>query len=129
MVLLAKELGRRFAAAGSSATAFSVNPGCVRTDIFRFIPNLMMPVIQIPMRLLFLDADEGCRTSVCASALPLKSLCDSDYYQPYWMPFGCPIPCEVMGPFVGCATGNPTVPKNELAASAEMWAACERIIK
>ncbi|CAN0299440.1 unnamed protein product [Laminaria digitata] len=80
------------------------------------------------MRMLFLDVDEGACTSVCTSVLPLKSLADSDYYQPYWMPFGCPMPCEVAGPFVGSAPGHPTLPKDEPAASAEMWTVCERIV-
>ena len=69
-----QELRRRFAAAGSSATAFSVNPGAVRSDIWRFIPKWIAPITDSMMRMLFLNVDEGCCTSVCASALPLESL-------------------------------------------------------
>lgn len=52
-----------------------------------------------------------------------------DYYQPYWLPFGCPFPFEVMGVYVGCAPAKPSLPKDEPAASAELWVACERILK
>eukprot|EP00903_Cladosiphon_okamuranus_P008357 g8037.t1 len=101
MVLFAKELRRRFAASGSSATAFSVNPGAVRSDIWRHVPKLVMPVFEFFMRLLFINTEQGCCTSVCTASWPLERLSGSDYYQPYWMPFGCPWPCEVLGPFVG----------------------------
>eukprot|EP00752_Nemacystus_decipiens_P012085 g10715.t1 len=105
MVLFAKELRRRFAASGSSATAFSVNPGAVRSDIWRHVPKFVMPVFDFLMRMFFVNTEQGCCTSVCASSWPLERLSGGDYYQPYWMPFGCPWPCELMGPFVGCAPG------------------------
>ncbi|CAN0283970.1 unnamed protein product [Pylaiella littoralis] len=129
MVLFAKELRRRFAAAGSSATAFAVNPGAVRSDIWRAIPKSVMPVYDFFMRLLYLDVEQGCFTSVCTSAWPLEKLSESVYYQPLWMPFGCPWPCEIMGPFVGCAPARPTLPKDEPAASLALWTTCEQAVK
>lgn len=59
----------------------------------------------------------------------MKISAGGDYYQPYWLPFGWKLPFEIFGPFVGCAPGRPSLPDNEPAASAEMWAACERIIE
>ncbi|CAN0057163.1 unnamed protein product [Ascophyllum nodosum] len=128
-VLFVKELRRRFVASGSSATAFSVNPGAVRSDIWRFLPRLLMAIHNLSMKVLFLDVERGCRVSVCTSAMPLASLSGSDYYQPYWLPFGCVLPFETMGPFVGCAPGRPSLPKDEPTVSGEMWAACERIVR
>ena len=69
-----QELRRRFVANGSSSTAFSVNPGFISSDIYRFIPKLVRPVVIMVVRLTGNNVDEGCRTSVCTSALPLKSL-------------------------------------------------------
>ncbi|CAM9996016.1 unnamed protein product [Ascophyllum nodosum] len=137
MVLFAKELRRRFKAAGSSATAFSVNPGAVRSDIWRAVPKMLMPMYDVFMRLLYLDVEKGSRTSVCTSTMELESLSGefrpkvirSDYYQPYWLPFDLAFPFEIMGPFVGCAPGRPSLPKDEPTASAEMWSACTRIVR
>lgn len=70
----AQELRRRFAAAGSSATAFSVNPGAVRSDIWRHIPKFVMPVFDFLMRTFFINTEQGCCTSVCAAAMPLERL-------------------------------------------------------
>lgn len=58
MTTRAQELRRRFAASGSSATAFSVNPGAVRSDIWRHVPKLVMPVFDFFMRLLFLNTEQ-----------------------------------------------------------------------
>ncbi|CAM9656425.1 unnamed protein product, partial [Ectocarpus sp. 12 AP-2014] len=66
MVIFAKELKKRFAAAGSSATAVAVNPGAVRSDIWRNIPKLVMPVFDLFMRFLFLTSEQGSYTSVRA---------------------------------------------------------------
>lgn len=69
-----KELRRKFQAAGSNATAFAVNPGAVRSDIWRFVPKLVKPVFDVFIRLLFLNVEEGCCTSVCTSTLPVEKL-------------------------------------------------------
>ncbi|CAN0078684.1 unnamed protein product [Scytosiphon promiscuus] len=131
MVLFAKELRRRFVAAGSSATAFAVNPGVVRSDIYRECPKLVFPVFDLFMRLAFLNVDQGCCPSVCAASWPLEKLHGSDYYQPYWMPFSLYFPFlgELIAPFVGCAPATPSLPEDEPAASAELWTACERVIQ
>ncbi|CAM9763446.1 unnamed protein product, partial [Sphacelaria rigidula] len=121
MVLFAKELRRRFATGGSSATAFAVNPGGVRSDIWRTVPSWFQPVLRLLARLLFLTTDEGCRPSVCVSTMPLHSLSGSDYHQPYWLPFNLSKPFEILGVYIGCAPAKPTVPKDEPAASAELW--------
>ncbi|CAM9660158.1 unnamed protein product, partial [Hapterophycus canaliculatus] len=124
------ELRRRFAAAGSSATAFSVNPGAVRSDIWRHVPKFVMPVYDFLMRMFYLTPDQGCFTSPTEfSVTPFSRLLrqpkqktGSDYYQPYWMPFRpCAWPCEIFGPFVGYAPGRPTLPKDEPAASSALW--------
>ena len=61
-----QELRRRFAASGSSATAFSVNPGAVRSDIWRHIPKFVMPVLDFLMRMFFITTEQvkGARTGV-----------------------------------------------------------------
>ncbi|CAM9460744.1 unnamed protein product [Sphacelaria rigidula] len=129
MVLFAKELRRRFAASGSTATAFAVNPGAVRSDIWRSTPSIIMPIYDAWMRMFFLNIEEGCRPSVCASALPLESLSGDDYYQPYWLPFGRNIPAEILGVYAGCAPAKPSLPKDEPAASGALWTACENVLK
>ncbi|CAM9258793.1 unnamed protein product [Hapterophycus canaliculatus] len=131
MVLFAKELRRRFAAAGASATAFAVNPGVVRSDIYRSLPKLILPAFDLYLRLAHLNLDQGCCPSMCAATWPLEKLSESDYFQPYWMPFGLyyPFPGELVAPFVGCAPAMPSLPKDEPAASAELWRACERMIE
>ncbi|CAB1117181.1 unnamed protein product [Ectocarpus sp. CCAP 1310/34] len=129
MVIFAKELKKRFAVAGSSATAVAVNPGAVRSDIWRNVPKLVMPVFDLFMRFLFLTSEQGSYTSVRAAALPLETLSGSGYYQPYWMPFKRPFPFEVFGPFVGCAPGRPKLVKDEPAATSALWTTCERVIE
>lgn len=69
-----QELNRRFAAAGLSATAYAVNPGAVRSDIYRSTPKLVMPAFDLLMRCFFLSSDQGCCPSVCTSAWPLEKL-------------------------------------------------------
>lgn len=51
-----------------------MNPGAVRSDIWRFIPKTIAPITDFVMRMLFIEVDEGCCTSVCTSVLPLESL-------------------------------------------------------
>ncbi|CAN0454863.1 unnamed protein product, partial [Discosporangium mesarthrocarpum] len=125
-----QELRRRFGSEeGVSSTAFAVNPGAVRSDIWRFVPAAVKPLYNLLMRLFFLDVKQGSHPSVCASSLPSESLAGSDYYQPYWLPFGLNHPFEVLGVYVGCAPAKPSVPRDEPVASREMWETCEALLR
>ncbi|CAN0261105.1 unnamed protein product, partial [Phaeothamnion confervicola] len=127
MVLFTQELRRRFRTKGSLATAIAVNPGAVRSDIWRAMPRPIRPVFQLLSWLMFLDADQGSYTSVCAAALPTARLLP-EYVQPYWLPFGFAHPFELMGPFVGCRTAAPSLPPEPEAGAARLWEVCERLI-
>lgn len=96
---------------------------CSRVFFIRL--PLSTSIGELNERILFLQPTLG-PIPLPLNLLPFNS--GSDYYQPYFLPFGWPIPFEFVGPFVGCAAARPTVPKNEPAVSAEMWATCERII-
>lgn len=73
-----QELRRRFKAAGSTATACAVNPGVVRSDIYRATPKVLMPMFDLFMRVVFLTTDQGCIPSLCASTWPLERLSGED---------------------------------------------------
>ena len=47
--------------------AVSVNPGAVRSDIWRHVPSSILWLYDIVMRLLYLSVDQGCSTSVFAA--------------------------------------------------------------
>jgi hypothetical protein len=89
-----QELRRRFAADGSSATSFAVNPGAVHSDIWRTIPSFLAAPAAFVMKRLFLNVEQGCYTSVVTATAPLQQLQEL-YYQPYYLPLGIPHPFEV----------------------------------
>eukprot|EP00953_Heterococcus_sp_UTEX-ZZ885_P034840 18023-Heterococcus_DN1.PRE.5 len=60
------ELRRRFTADNSSATAFAVSPGNVRSDIWRTVPLALRVPLDMVMRCVFLSTEQGCYTSVIA---------------------------------------------------------------
>ncbi|KAG5183799.1 hypothetical protein JKP88DRAFT_198915 [Tribonema minus] len=132
MVLFSQELRRRFRRAGGTATSFAVNPGAVRSDIWRFVPPPFKYVYDAVMRAGFLNVEQGAFTSVYAAAAPLDALGGPDgplYWQPYLLPLGLAHPFEVAGPFVGATAAAPAVPPDHEREGARLWEECTRMVE
>ena len=75
MLLLAVELNRFDRSFGDHLVrSIAVDPGAVRSDIWRGTPAWLMPVFDLAMRALFLSTSEGASTSLAAAVAPLDSL-------------------------------------------------------
>lgn len=57
-----------------SIVAISVNPGAVRSDIWRHIPRWIKPIFDFVTNSVFLSIEEGCQTSLYAIFMPEKDL-------------------------------------------------------
>jgi hypothetical protein len=58
LLLVLQELRHRFAQDGSTATAFAVNPGNVRSSVWPNVPALLSWPLDIYMRIAFLNAEQ-----------------------------------------------------------------------
>mmetsp|Transcript_40986 Transcript_40986/g.52812 ORF Transcript_40986/g.52812 Transcript_40986/m.52812 type:complete len:358 (-) Transcript_40986:197-1270(-) len=125
MVLFTRELERRLAA--TKVRVFAVNPGAVRSEIWRTWHGVSKQVLNAAMAMLFLSPDEGSATSVHVATQPLEKL-ENYYYSPYYAPEWMPLAFEMLGPFAGAQSTAPNLPKNEKSKSLELWILCENII-
>ena len=132
MVLLAVELNRRAAAAGGGPVAAAVDPGAVRSDIWRHTPGLLMWAWDLLMRATFLTPAQGAAPSIHAATLPTAALAaaarakHAPYFAPYPTPDFCPLPFEMMGPFCGACACAPRLPAEYEAVAARVVAAVEK---
>ena len=114
---------------------------CFRnSDICRKLPRFIIPIFK----LIYLNNQQGCRTSVIASVLktiPIDNNCC--YIQPYWLPGNddintTPSPIfETLGPYQGYRFTKPRLPSqcnsnhdnnsNQLSAQVALWKACEEL--
>ena len=131
MVLLAVELNRRAAAAGGGPVAAAVDPGAVRSDIWRHTPGLLMWAWDLLMRATFLTPAQGAAPSIHAATLPTAALAaaartkHAPYFAPYPTPDFMPLPFEMMGPFCGACACAPRLPAEYEAVAARVVAAVE----
>lgn len=101
--------------------AVSANPGAVRSDIWRFVPQPIKFLFDLLMRMLFLNVEQGCASSVMGAIMPSGKIQDYFHahkanekrtkaglyfhpYLPYLVPYHVKLApfskqCEVMGPF------------------------------
>ena len=135
MVLLAVELNRRAAAAGGGPVAAAVDPGAVRSDIWRHTPGLLMWAWDLLMRATFLTPAQGAAPSIHAATLPTAALAaaarakHAPYFAPYPTPDFCPLPFEMMGPFCGACACAPRLPAEYEAVAARVVAAVEKRVE
>lgn len=128
-LLFAMEINKKFGpeTTGKRVRAIAVNPGAVASDIWRSFPDFT----RVFLRLLFLNTDQGCTTSIAAALGELPA--DAFYLQPYWLPESnsdsAPFPVlEMMGPYVGYRVTQPRLPLDEgIFASRRLWKASEHL--
>ncbi|KAM6402959.1 dehydrogenase/reductase SDR family member 13 [Rhynochetos jubatus] len=106
-VLHARELATRLQ--GTRVTCYAVHPGFVNTELFRHAPLWMKPFFLPLVRLFFLDAAEGARTSLhCATCRGLERF--SGRY------------------FAECRVQEPWPPARDDRLARELWGASERLV-
>lgn len=94
------------------------------SDIWRGFPRWIIPIF----RLLYLNNQQGCYTSVAACLCEIET--SVIYLQPYWMPWsGQPAfpPMEMLGPFVGYAAATPRLPNDNGESAVALWKVSEQI--
>jgi NAD(P)-dependent dehydrogenase (short-subunit alcohol dehydrogenase family) len=112
-LLHAQEIRNRFKADGVTATAFAVNPGECRTDLYKAL-GIVHPIFDIYMKYAFLTPEQGCYTTVIVATTPLEDLKTKDgtlplYFQPYALFL---LKGPMLGQFVGSSPGVPSLPEN-----------------
>jgi len=120
----------------SGILAVSVNPGAVRSDIWRFVPAPLSHLYDLMMRLLYLTVEQGSRISVAAAVLSTadirnrKHTTASDVVTggrslvPYLVPYSMylsPIATEMLGVYMGPHWTAPSLPENALTVSSDLW--------
>jgi NAD(P)-dependent dehydrogenase (short-subunit alcohol dehydrogenase family) len=113
-LLHAEQIRKRFEADGVTGTAFAVNPGSCRTEIYKVL-GVIHPIVDIYMKYAFLTPDQGCYTSVITATAPLEDLKEKDgtlplYFQPYALFL---LKNPILGQFIGCSQGVPIIPEND----------------
>jgi len=125
MILFCRALNARLGQHGIRAIA--VNPGAVRTNIWRRTPKLLMPLWDAVMRSAFLTSNQGCSTSVFGACDALED--HVDYLSPYWHPSWGSLPFDVMGPYVGAHSVNPTLPNDADKEAERLWRFSEASVR
>mmetsp|Transcript_14426 Transcript_14426/g.21674 ORF Transcript_14426/g.21674 Transcript_14426/m.21674 type:complete len:391 (+) Transcript_14426:43-1215(+) len=121
---------------GGIISAVSVNPGAVRSDIWRSVPSLVHAPYDLFMRALYLTVDQGSATSVFAatSTIPTfpqkhhrerkaENFCGHPlvpYVVPYkmyrdWLCF------EMIGPFAQPQWAKVSLPSSSDTLAVELW--------
>jgi NAD(P)-dependent dehydrogenase (short-subunit alcohol dehydrogenase family) len=152
MTLLSLELNKRYSLLNTAlkqrknVLALSVNPGGVRSDIWRSIPKIFAGLFDIVMRLLFLTCEQGCVTSVYGAVADVNEVKDYlsqatpscnkggnwiihpflPYLVPYYIPYDW-LFFETLGPFGGPRFGKVSLPKDVMKVSEELWQFSEEI--
>lgn len=157
MNYLTLEINRRYRRHSSKSTnrcirAISVNPGAVRSSIWREIPQPFLFFYDLLMRILYLDVVEGSATSVVATILDdyvldayedryagnidccLKGNVKWCYHPliPYIIPYALPLRIlsfECAGPFIPPRFGEISLPKSSLQTSESLWNWCISLCK
>ena len=148
--LLTIEINKRYSTTNSPQPiiAISVNPGAVRSDIWRSITGITKVVYDILMRILYLSVDLGSMTSVFAAIVSDNEIAqqrikqsegsrqpEAEYHLPYVIPYtvwGRSVAMEMMGPYTGPVWGRTSLPERALQVSEELWKyseeLCEKIL-
>lgn len=88
MTMLAFEIHRRYANKSiqeGRIFGIAVNPGAVRSEIWRNVYPIIKPVYDLFMRVMYLDSRQGSETSVHAATMPAVSIAADKllYFTPY----------------------------------------------
>lgn len=81
MILFTRELQRRMNQSGSSATAYSLHPGCVLTDLPRFIPSFVMLFVNLSKYYWLKTPFEGAQTSIYLAIAPGVEKHTGEYFK------------------------------------------------
>jgi NAD(P)-dependent dehydrogenase (short-subunit alcohol dehydrogenase family) len=122
--------------------SLSVNPGAVKSDIWRSVPFLLRIPYDAFMTLFYLTTEQGCHTSLTACILPLPDIVHhtsqhhpsadniSDtllthhplipYLIPYTMHWRC-LAFEMINAFSGSGWGYVSLPSNSDKVSSDLW--------
>jgi NAD(P)-dependent dehydrogenase (short-subunit alcohol dehydrogenase family) len=126
--------------------SISVNPGAVKSDIWRSVPFLFRLPYDAFMTLFYLSTEQGCHTSLTACILPLQKIVQhssssqhlllptrnnrSDillthhplipYLVPYTMYCRC-LAFEMINTFTGSSWGFVSLPLNSEKVSTDLW--------
>ena len=109
-------------------TAISVNPGAVRSDIWRHVPWPISYPYDLVMRLLYLNVEEGAAPSLFAATVPFPQ---SRSLLPYVCPYrvhGNILAFEMLGPFGGATWATPTLPNKASEKAKELYLFSESLI-
>jgi NAD(P)-dependent dehydrogenase (short-subunit alcohol dehydrogenase family) len=156
MNFLTLEINRRFSgsffkgtSSSPSATngpriilSLSVNPGAVKSDIWRSVPSILQLPYNHFMSVFYLTTEQGCDTSLTACTIPLEKIrshstqcpqprnLESDlllthhplipYLIPYTMYWGC-LAFEMINSFSGSHWGYVSLPANSDVVSSDLW--------
>lgn len=132
MLLLSMELNRRCTNTRFPVYAISVNPGAVRSDIWRFLWQPFYSVFDLLMRVFFLTVDQGSMTTVMAASMPItdipmnliKTSTESPSV-PYLVPYPIlpvlTVASEMIGPYVGPKWAAPSLPADASAVAKDLW--------
>lgn len=138
---LTMEINRRHAVSCAEGgqqrrvSAISVNPGAVRSDIWRHVPRLISYPYDIFMRIYFLSVQQGAAPSLFAATAPLlppsSALCTHSPLLPYVVPYrvyGNILAFEMMGPFGGAGWALPSEPPQAEEKAHELYNFSEQLI-
>lgn len=127
-----------------SVISLSVNPGAVKSDIWRSVPTIVQFPYNIFMSIFYLTTEQGCDTSLSACILPVEEIINhsrissssyslnkqSDahltlhplipYLIPYRMYWRC-LGFEMINAFVGSNWGYISLPADSENLSMKLW--------
>ena len=143
--LLTIEINKRYSTMNSPQPiiAISVNPGAVRSDIWRKVTGVARHFLDFLMQALFLTVDQGSMPSVYATIVDYETICtqrikqsegsrqpEAEYHLPYVIPYtvwGRSVAMEMMGPYTGPVWGRTSLPERALQVSEELWKYSEEL--
>lgn len=148
------EINKRFKSSDNKKiVAISVNPGAVKSDIWRHVPSFVKGIYDAFMTMFYLSVEDGAKTSIYAALLASQDIYDylsqtalrCNYkdseeahfqyhpYLPYIAPyqnnlFGfLPMSFEAIGPFYGPIFSKSSYPKHSLLSSEILWSKSKEI--
>ncbi|CAM9216180.1 unnamed protein product, partial [Phaeothamnion confervicola] len=140
MLMFTEELRRRFRSAGVSATAIAVHPGTVKTAIWGNVGGFGAAYLVVIKDILFLEPDDGAFPVLYAATAPMDDLIKLNkehdplapdhpplYLEPYWLPFGLTIPFELLGPWIGVAASDASLPRDYVTRERRLWDAAHML--
>jgi len=127
MILFTSDLRQRLA--GTQVKAFAVNPGAVKSEIWRSWTGVSKKFLDAAMLLFFLNTDQGAAPSIHCASQSLSSLEKGFwYFTPYFVPKVLPLGFELIAPFAGSCPTLPALPPKHKQVALKLWELCENIL-